>query len=141
MSNNPLFTDIKNMLDNCETLSDFEGNLPIVKETAVVRSYAMSYACYRGKVRGGKEGLEFVAKTLGISPKSAGNYYRAWDTFLYLIMDGDDLRYPRLSFSFFATLYTYGLRGVRAEKLIERADTEEMTIPHFERLVKEKVSK
>jgi len=132
-----LFLQLKNLIDGCDTMEELEGNISEIHDVAVARSYITSYACYRAGRIGKYGGIKRVAKALGITEKVASFYNNTWRRYRSVILSGNKIRYPRLSFSFFHHLYMYGIDKETGAKMIAEADDENIRISGFDRMIKE----
>jgi len=131
-----MFAEIKRALDGSQNENEFEGNLGNVLDFAIIRSYAISYACHWAKQAWGRGKMEAAGRTLNLTAKVADSYANAWAALEDLILDGDDLQYPHLTFSYFYELYSFGMRGENARDLLDKADGEGWSIVRFKQEVR-----
>lgn len=90
------------------------------------RSWLYAFWCLRAEELAGAEGVEEIAKVLPISFRTAKQYACVWVNY-----SGMRKRYPRLSFTYFLTLYQLGIRGKKAVKVLDYTDTEHLSIPQM----------
>lgn len=121
------------LADRCESIEDLTGNASELLALANQRSWLYAYWCFRARELGGLVGVKELCRILPVSAKTGELYSRVWEHY-------HDLKdkYPRLSFTYFATLYTLGYRDGRAVKVLDKVDTGSWSIPKMRRELEKK---
>jgi len=116
-----------------DTLDTLVGNASELIVFSAERSWLYAFWCLRAKELGGMKGVKEIARVLPISFRTANQY--AWVWRLYSPLRG---AYPRLSFTYFLVLYQLGVRGKKAIKVLDHADTGGLSIPQMRARIEKK---
>ena len=119
------------LAENCQTVEDLVGNASELTEFTNQRSWIMARWCARANELGGGSGIKEISKVLPLSMRTCQHYASVWEKYQHLRDT-----YPRLSFSYFKECYNAGLTKDDASKALSHADTCELKIPAFPKMIK-----
>ena len=115
------------------SVEELVGNASELVAFANERSWLLAYWCLRAKELGGLAGIKEICRVLPITYRTGELYASVWEHYHHLFD-----KYPRLSFTYFSTLYTLGYRDGRAIKVLDKVDNESLSIPAMKELLEKR---